>query len=88
MAIHAAKEKAVAVAAELGVRVGEPSNINVNDWGGWTSWSPGNAGYGGGGGSGQNVSQNAGGGSGETGATFAVGQITVSANVSVSFLIK
>jgi len=78
------------MAAELRVKVGKPYNINVNDWGGSISWSRGNWGYSGGGGGGlnQNVSQNAGGGSGETGATFAVGQISVSASVNVSFLIN
>ena len=91
-AVQAAKEKAQAMASELGVKVGKPFNINVNDWSGWTGWSPqGSWTYGGGGGFGggsQNVSQNAGGGPGETGITFAVGQISVSANVSVSFFIE
>jgi uncharacterized protein YggE len=90
MAIRAAKEKADALAAELNVKVGKPYSISVNDYGGWISWSRGNGGFGGGGGgvASQNVSQNAGGGSGETGATFAVGQISVSASVNVSFLIQ
>jgi uncharacterized protein YggE len=92
MAIKAAKEKADAMASELGVKVGKPYSINVNDWGGWSSWSQGAWGYGGGGGGGanayQNVSQNAGGESGENGTTFAVGQISISANVNVSFLIQ
>jgi hypothetical protein len=93
MAIQAAKEKAQAMATELGVKVGKPYTINVNDSSGWTGWwSPGSWSYGGGGGSGgggyQNVSQNSGGGSGESGATVAVGQISVSANVSVSFFIE
>jgi uncharacterized protein YggE len=91
MAIKAAKEKADAMASELGVRVGKPYNISVNDLGGWYSWSPGGWGYGRGGGSPyqyQNTSQNAGNEAGENDATFAVGQISVSANVSVSFLIQ
>jgi len=79
MAIKAAKEKAEAMAAELGVKVGKPQNITVNDWGGW---------YGGNANALQNVSQNAGGGAGENGPTFAVGEISVSANVTVSFLIE
>jgi uncharacterized protein YggE len=89
MAVKAAKEKADAIASELGVKVGKPYNISVNDWGGWSSWSQG--GYGGGGGGAnayQNVSQNAAGGPAENGSTFAVGQISVSANVNVTFLIR
>jgi len=90
MAIHAARDKAEAMAAELGVKVGKPYSINVNDTGGWNSWMP-NAGGGGGGfgrfaGAMQNVTQN--GGGGENGPTFAVGQISVSASVNVSFLIQ
>jgi uncharacterized protein YggE len=91
MAIQAAKEKAEAMATELGVKVGKPLGISVNDWGGSSSWSRGGWGYGGGGGGGggyQNATQNAGGGSGDNGATFAVGQISVSASVNVSFLIQ
>jgi uncharacterized protein YggE len=93
-AIKAAKEKADAMASALGVKVGKPLDISVNDWGGWTEWSQGNWGYsggfggGGGGGGFQNVSQNAGGNPGENGPTFAVGEISVSANVSVTFLIQ
>ena len=91
-AVQAAKEKAQAMASALGVKVGKPSNITVNDWSGWTGWSPpGSWAYGGGGGFGggaQNVSQSAGGGSGDTGPTVAVGQISISANVSVTFRIE
>lgn len=87
MAIQAAKEKAEAAASELGVKVGKPCSININDWSGWmpqSSW-----GFGGGGASAfQNVSQNYGGGSAETGPTFSVGQISVTANVNVSFAIE
>jgi uncharacterized protein YggE len=92
MAIQAAKEKASAMADELGVKVGKPSSISVNDFGGWNSWSQGSRGYGygggGGGGFAQNVSQNAGGGAGDAGTTFAVGQISISATVNVTFLIQ
>ncbi len=93
MAIQAAKEKAQAMAAELGVKVGKPNSVNINDSSGWNGWSPLNSwAYGGGGGGGgggyQNVSQNSGGGSGETGATVAVGQISISANVTVSFFLE
>jgi len=92
MAIKAAKEKANDMASELGVKVGKPFSINVNDWGGSSSWSQGSWGYGGGGGGGanayQNASQDAASASGENGTTFSVGQISVSANVNVSFLIQ
>lgn len=99
MAIRAAREKAEVMAAELGVKVGKPLNISVNDWGGyWGGWRGGYGGFGGGGFGGfnnnamvQNVSQNAGGGGGgteENGSTFAVGQISITANVNVSFLIQ
>ena len=93
-AIRAAREKADAMAAEMGVKVGKPISINVQDTGGWTSWPGNNWGYGRraqggfGGGFTQNSTQNAGGGSGENGPTFAVGQISVSATVSVTFLIQ
>ena len=91
-AVQAAKEKAQAMASALGVKVGKPFNITVNDWSGWTGWSPpGSWAYGGGGGVGggaQNVSQSAGGSSGDTGPTVAVGQISISASVSVTFLIE
>ncbi len=90
-AIRAAREKADAMAAELGVKVGKPFSINVQDTGGWTSWSPNGWGNGGGhfrAGLMQNSIQNAGGCSGENGPTFAVGQISVSATVNVAFLIQ
>jgi uncharacterized protein YggE len=88
MAIRAAKEKAEAMAGELGLKVGKPFSITVNDAGGWLSW--GGRGFGGYNGL-QNLSQNAaanGGGADENGATFAAGQISVSASVNVSFLIQ
>jgi hypothetical protein len=87
MAVRAAKEKAEAMASETGVKLGKIYNINVNDGGGWISWS---GGYWGGGGmyqGMQNSVQNAGGDS-ETEGTFAVGQISVSASVNVSYLIQ
>lgn len=92
-AIKAAREKADAMADALGVKVGQPYDISVNDWGGWTEWSQGSWGYGGGGGGGgfggfQNVSRNAGGSPNEDGATLAVGEISVSASVNVTFLIQ
>ena len=84
MAIRAAKEKADALAAELGVRRGKVQTINENTWGGWGGWS---GGYGWGGrapGAMQNVAQERGGtDSGER--TLSVGQISVSATVNVTF---
>ena len=88
MAIKAAKEKAVAMAGDLGVKVGKPNSINVVDYGGWNSWSTGGGGGGAGGGYNQNVSQNPNNASGDAGTTFAVGQISISATVNVSFLIQ
>jgi uncharacterized protein YggE len=80
MAVRAAKEKATALAAELGQKLGHPLSINENI----NTWSPyaSNRGYL----AAQNVASNAGGGepdSSETG--FAPGQISVNANVAVSF---
>jgi uncharacterized protein len=86
MAIKAAKEKAVALASDLGVRCGKVHAINANEWGGWYS---GGSYWGGryGGHMMQNAVQNAGGGeSGEE--TMSLGQISVSASVNVSFLIE
>ena len=77
------------MAAALGMKVGKPLHIDVNDWGGGTSWQRGSWGYyggGQGGGASQNAIQSL--GSGEGGDTFSVGQISISANVSVSFLIE
>ena len=88
MAVRAAKEKAEAMAAELGAKVGKPWSINVNDWSGWTGWTAGAwGGFGYRAGANQNVSQNANGGSNEEGPSFSVGEISVSATVNVSFAI-
>jgi uncharacterized protein len=93
MAIQAAKEKADAMASELGVKRGKVYNINVNDWsGGWNSYG-GRWGAQGGGFNGQNIIQNPGAlsdaaGADTAGETFSVGQISVSATVNVSFLIE
>jgi len=88
MAIRAAKEKAEAMAAELGVKCGKVYSITANDWGGW--WSSSGSYWGGwsGGGMVQNVVQNAGGASEAMDDTLSVGQISVSATVNVSFLIE
>jgi len=88
LAIRAAREKADALAAELGVKVGQVYNINASESGGW--WNFGGSYWGGryGGGMAQNVVQNAGGPSESGDGTLSIGQITVSASVNVSFLIE
>jgi uncharacterized protein len=87
MAIRAAREKADAMASELGVKRGKVYSVNVEDWGGW--YGNGNGYWGGGfsGGGYQNSVQNAGGPSVEED-TLSTGQISVSATVNVSFLIE
>lgn len=87
MAIRAAKEKADALATELGVKKGSVITINANDWGG--SWSSSGSYWGGHSGRGmyQNAVQNAGGAEME-GGTLSAGQISISATVNVSFSIE
>ncbi len=80
LAIQAAKEKAMAMAGGLSQQIGEPQTIqeNYSNWYSWydSRWDSGAA---------QNVVQNVSGGSiGEEG-TFAPGQISVSARVTVVF---
>ena len=89
-AIQAAREKADTLCAELGVKRGRPLNINANEWG--SVWNPygswwGNQGYGFASNA-QVVAQNAGGAPDESGETVALGQISVSATVNVSFAIE
>ncbi|MGO1002861.1 SIMPL domain-containing protein [Lysobacter sp. CA196] len=89
LAVRAAKEKADALAVELGVRRGPALNVSESYAGGW--WRSGSR-WGGGMSGGQmmqNVMQNSGGG-GEAadGETLSVGQISVSASVSTSFAIE
>ena len=88
MAIRAAREKADALEAELGVTRGKVYTINANDWGGY--WSPSGGFWGGryGGAMMQNVVQNTGGPSDSGDETLSLGQISVSASVNVSFLIE
>ena len=88
MAIRAAKEKADALASELGVKRGKVYNINANDWGG--SWSSSGSYWGGryGGGMSQNSVQNIGGAPEAADGTLSIGQVSVSASVNVSFLIE
>ena len=80
MAIRAAMEKADALASEIKVKRGKVYSVNENDSGGY--WGGNFRG-----GPSQNIGLNAGGASVEDGA-LAVGQISVSASVNVSFLIE
>jgi uncharacterized protein YggE len=86
-AIRAAREKADALAAELGVKRGKAYTINETDWGNWgysgSYWggSYGRGIY-------QNSVQNASSPAEPTGDTLSIGQISVSATVNVSFLIE
>jgi len=82
LAIQAAQEKAVAMAGELDQTVGKPRTINENQ-DGWWSWY--NSWWGGRGGMmAQNVIQEVGGTSFSE-ETIAPGQITVRAQVTISF---
>jgi len=88
MAIRAAREKAGALVSELGAKLGKVTSINANDGSGYYGnyWGM-NRGFNGF----NNVAQNVAsvGGASDTGEdTFAVGQISVSATVNVSFLIE
>jgi uncharacterized protein len=89
LAVKAAKEKAEAMAAELGQKLGKPEQVQVSEYGS-RSWSPysypwwGAGYYGYQQGMAQNVISNAGGGS-EAEGSVAVGQIEVKASVSVTF---
>jgi len=89
MAIRAAKEKADALTAELGVKRGKVYNISAQDWGGWSSggfW--GNYWGGRGGNMSQNAVQSSSGPTELSDPTLSIGQISVSASVSVTFLIQ
>jgi uncharacterized protein YggE len=84
LAIQAAREKAVALAQELGQQVGQPYAIREDQegWGsGYNAWwgSPGGLGMT------QNVVQNAGNAGPETDGALAPGQLSVTARVTVSF---
>jgi uncharacterized protein YggE len=83
LAIKAASEKAEALAGELGQKVGLPHSIRegFSNWWYWSGWG---SRYGGG--MMQNVAQQAGGGGASGGeGSIAPGQISVTANVTVSF---
>lgn len=85
MAIRAAKEKADALATELGVRRGKVQSINENTWGGWWGWSGGYGWGGRGQGMMQNTVQERAGAADSEERTLSVGQISVSATVNVTF---
>lgn len=86
MAIQAAKEKADLLSKELDVKLGKVYNISENSWGGYWQGSRGNWAF-------QNVQVSSSiptvnGEGSEEGPTLSVGQISVNASVSVSFLIE
>lgn len=88
LAMRAAREKATELASVLGQRIGLAHRINEHG-SGW--FSPYGFGWGnrwGGQGMTQNVVQSAGGSPEDGDGTFALGQITVTANVTVSFQLK
>jgi len=90
MAARAAREKADALAGELGVRRGKVISIDENYWSGW--WSDSGSGWGPQGGlqfqnAVQNTIQSGRGGESEEG-SLSVGQISVSATVNASFAIE
>jgi uncharacterized protein len=87
MAIKAAREKADALAGELGVKRGKVYNISANEWGGW--WGSYGSFWGGrGGGMYQNAVNSSAQIESPSGSTLSVGQISVSASVNVAFLIE
>lgn len=83
MAVKAAREKADALAASLGVRAGRPLNINEGSMGwysGYGYWGSGRRGM-----MSQNIMQEIGSGSPSMQGPTAPGQISINAVVSVSF---
>jgi uncharacterized protein len=88
MAIRAAKEKAGALTSELGAKLGKVTSINAYDNSGYSGnyWGM-NHGFNGNNNAVQNVAA-VGGASDAAEDTFAVGQISVTATVNVSFLIE
>ncbi len=85
MAIQAAQEKATALAGVLGRQIGKPQSI-TEDYAGWSSWYSSR--WGGSMMQAQNVVQNVSGGSFSDGGTFAPGQISVNARVTVTFALQ
>jgi len=91
MATRAAREKADALAKELGVKCGKPCSVNANEWGGWWNWQQngwGNQGFNSYQNAVQNAAQSNGGSPDSAAETLSIGQISVSASVNVSFLIR
>ena len=85
LAIKAAQEKAEALSGELGQTIGRPTSIR-EDHAGWYSWYGSWWGYHRGGGyMAQNVIQEVGSNSAADSGSFAPGQITVNARVTVTF---
>lgn len=84
LAIQAAREKAIALAGELGQKIGKPRSISEGGSGwysGYGSWWGSHWGnY-----ASQNVVQNAGGSSSSEDGALAPGQVSVRASVSVTF---
>ena len=87
LAIRAAQEKAEALAGELSQKVGEPITIQEVQSGWWSGY---NAWWGSrwGGGAAQNVIQESGGVAALTEGSLAPGQISVNAQVSVTFALQ
>ncbi len=91
MAVRAAKEKAEALTTELGAKLGKVYTINANDGGGIYGSNFNNGRVSGLNGYIQNSAVSvgsSGSASDEAGDAFAVGQISVSASVNVTFLIE
>jgi hypothetical protein len=84
LALRAAEEKAVAMAAELGQTVGPPLSIREDHYG-WWSWYGSWWGSGRGGPMSQNVVQNVGSAPRDLGGPTSPGQLSVTARVTVSF---
>lgn len=87
LAIRAAREKAIAMAAELDEKIGEPYAISEEQsgwWSGYGAWWGSASSFG----MTQNVVQNAGGESVITEGTLAPGQISITARVTVSFALE
>jgi uncharacterized protein YggE len=87
LATKAAREKAQAMAGELGASIGAPTSVHENQtgwwsWYGWGWWSYRRDTMS------QNVVQNVGDAPPDIEGAFAPGQISVNANVSVSFELK
>jgi uncharacterized protein YggE len=82
MAILAAREKAIALAKDLGQKVGRPHSI-IEGGGGWLS--PGGWWGGRWGAMAQNVQSNSGNGAPSESGGLSLGQITISAGVTVAF---